>query len=158
VPLHPVATRYRPLAWVLAIFLAASTLTRLVLLVAAGSGVPARPGYWLDVFGIGFAYDLLAFVYFAWPLVLLLWLLRSRAQSRVYLAGPKGQFSTQRTIPFGPPNVTIRMAEAADLDGDGMLDLVTIDERHGTAIYFGRTDATFSHAGSRSRSSVGSPS
>src|SRR6476659_7885847 len=73
-PLHPVATRYRPLAWLLAIFLAASTLTRLVLLVAAGSGVPARPGYWLDVFGIGFAYDLLAFVYFAWPLVLLLWL------------------------------------------------------------------------------------
>jgi len=77
-PLHPVAARYRPLAWLLAIFLAVSTLTRLVLLVAAGSGVPARPGYWLDVLGIGFAYDLLAFVYFAWPLVLLLWLLPRR--------------------------------------------------------------------------------
>ena len=69
---------------------------------------------------------------------------RDGGQSRVYLAGPKGQFSAQRAIPFGPPNVTIRMAEAADLDGDGLLDLVTIDERHGTAIYFGRTDATFS--------------
>jgi len=77
-PLRPVATRYRPLAWLLGIFLAVSTLTRLVLLVVAGSGVPARPGYWLDVFGIGFAYDLLAFVYFAWPLVLLLWLLPRR--------------------------------------------------------------------------------
>ena len=69
---------------------------------------------------------------------------RDGGQSRIYLAGPKGQFSARRTIPFGPPNVTIRMAEAADLDGDGLLDLVTIDERHGTAIYFGRKDATFS--------------
>jgi hypothetical protein len=69
---------------------------------------------------------------------------RDGGQSRVYLAGPKGQFSAQRTIPFGPPNVTIRMAEAADLDGDGVLDLVTIDERHGTAIYFGGRNATFS--------------
>ena len=69
---------------------------------------------------------------------------RVGGQSRVYLAGPKGHFSAQRTIPFGPPNVTIRMAEAADLDGDGLLDLVTIDERHGTAIYFGRRNATFS--------------
>ncbi|MFL6592242.1 MAG: LTA synthase family protein [Luteimonas sp.] len=77
-PLRPIATRYRPLAWLMAVFLAVSTLTRLVLLVAASSGVPARPGAWLDVFGIGFAYDLLAFVYFAWPLVLLLWLLPRR--------------------------------------------------------------------------------
>lgn len=69
---------------------------------------------------------------------------RDGGQSRVYLAGPKGHFSAQRTIPFGPPNVTIRMAEAADLDGDGLPDLVTIDERHGTAIYFGRRNATFS--------------
>jgi hypothetical protein len=69
---------------------------------------------------------------------------RDGGQSRVYLAGPKGHFSAQRTIPFGPPNVTIRMAEASDLDGDGLLDLVTIDERHGTAIYFGRRNATFS--------------
>jgi hypothetical protein len=69
---------------------------------------------------------------------------RDGGQSRVYLAGPKGHFSAQRTIPFGPPNATIRMGEAADLDGDSLLDLVTIDERHGTAIYFGRRNATFS--------------
>ena len=36
------------------------------------------------------------------------------------------------------------MAEAADLDGDGFLDLVAIDERRGVAIYFGQKDGTFS--------------
>ena len=50
----------------------------MVLLVAAGSGVPIRVGYWLVLFVIGFGYDLLTFVYFAWPLVLLLWLLPQR--------------------------------------------------------------------------------
>jgi hypothetical protein len=64
----------------------------------------------------------------------------------VYLAGPKGTFSASRTVPFGPPNATIRMAEAADLDGDGLLDLVTIDENVGTAIYFGQRDGSFSAA------------
>jgi len=71
---------------------------------------------------------------------------RDGGQSRVYLAGPKGTFSTSRTVPFGPPNATIRMAEAADLDGDGLLDLVTIDENVGTAIYFGQRDGSFSAA------------
>jgi len=71
---------------------------------------------------------------------------RDGGQSRVYLAGPKGTFSSARTIPFGPPNATIRMAEAADLDGDGLLDLVTIDENAGTAIYFGQRDGSFSAA------------
>src|SRR5690349_4804749 len=37
---------------------------------------------------------------------------RDGGQSRVYLAGPKGTFNSSRTIPFGPPNATIRMAEA----------------------------------------------
>lgn len=73
-----VAGRYRPLAWLLAVFLAVSTLTRLVLLIDAGVGVPANPLNWIDVFAIGLAFDLLTFVYFAWPLVLLLWLLPHR--------------------------------------------------------------------------------
>ena len=72
----PVSARYLPLAWLLAIFLVVSALTRLVLLVAASSGVPPGAGHWVTVFGIGLAYDLMAFVYFAWPMVLLLWLLR----------------------------------------------------------------------------------
>src|SRR5215204_4052597 len=63
---------------------------------------------------------------------------RDGGQSRVYLGASKGSFAADRTIPFGSPNVTIRMAEAADLDGDGLLDIVAIDERQGTAIYFGQ--------------------
>jgi hypothetical protein len=47
-------------------------------------------------------------------------------------------------VPFGPRDATIRMAEVADLDHDGRLDLVVIDERHGAGIYFGRADGTFS--------------
>ena len=67
--------RFRPLAWLAGCFLAISALTRLALLVATGAGVPATPGYWLFAFGVGLGYDLLAFAYFAWPLLLLLWLL-----------------------------------------------------------------------------------
>ena len=68
---------------------------------------------------------------------------RDGGQSRVYLAGAKGSFSPTRTVPFGPPNATIRMAEAVDLDGDGVLDLVAINEKTGAAIYFGKRDGTF---------------
>jgi hypothetical protein len=77
---------------------------------------------------------------------------RNGGQSRVYLAGPKGRFSDARTIPFGPPNAVIRMAEAADLDGDGLLDIVSIDERARTAIHFGQRNGGFS-----SRVPVGDP-
>ncbi len=70
---------------------------------------------------------------------------RDGGQSRVYLSGPKGTFSPERTIPFGPPNATIRMAEAADLNGDGLLDLVAIDDEHrSTAIYFAQRNGAFS--------------
>lgn len=71
---------------------------------------------------------------------------RDGGQSYVYLAGPKATFSNLRRVPFGPPDATIRMAEAADFDGDGLLDIVAIDERQGVAIYFGQTDGTFSPA------------
>ena len=69
---------------------------------------------------------------------------RNGGQSRVYLAGPKATFSAARTVPFGPPDATIRMTEAVDLDGDGRLDIVAIDEREGTAMYFGQRGGTFS--------------
>jgi hypothetical protein len=68
---------------------------------------------------------------------------RDGGQSRVYLAGPNASFSIARTVPFGPPNAAIRMAEAADLDGDSLLDLVVIDEREGAAIYFAQRNGTF---------------
>ena len=69
---------------------------------------------------------------------------RDGGQSRVYLAGPKGTFSASHTIPFGPSDATIRMAETADLDGDGLMDLVAIDERIGTRLYFGQRGGSFS--------------
>ena len=71
---------------------------------------------------------------------------RDGGQSRVYLGGPRGSFALERTIPFGPSNAHIRMSQAADIDGDGLLDIVAIDETSGTAIYFGKKDGTFSDA------------
>ena len=69
---------------------------------------------------------------------------RDGGQSYVYLASARAEYSNARRIPFGPPDAAIRMAEAADLDGDGFLDIVAIDERRGVAIYFGQKDGTFS--------------
>jgi hypothetical protein len=69
---------------------------------------------------------------------------RDGGQSRVYLADAKATFSVARTIPFGPADAAIRVTDAADLDEDGMLDIVAIDEQKGTEAYFGRRDGTFS--------------
>src|SRR3954469_16866717 len=61
--------RYAPLIWLACVFLAIAFLTRLALLIKTGHGVPADPLQWLYLFGVGLGYDLVAFVYFAWPLV-----------------------------------------------------------------------------------------
>lgn len=74
----PVYGRYRPLIWLGAAFLVISFLTRLALLIATGSGVPASPAAWLFAFGVGLGYDFLALLYFGIPLLLLLWLLPRR--------------------------------------------------------------------------------
>ena len=79
--MHTIASvwpRFRPLAWLAVVFVGISTLTRLALLIATGDGIPVSPGYWLYAFVVGFGYDVLTFVYFAWPLVLLLWLMPRR--------------------------------------------------------------------------------
>lgn len=70
--------RYAPLAWFAGVFLAIECLTRLALLVKTGSGVPLDPRYWLYAFAVGLGYDLVAFIYVAWPLVLFLWLVPRR--------------------------------------------------------------------------------
>ena len=67
---------------------------------------------------------------------------RDGGQSYVYLNDGKAGFS--KRIPFGPRDATIRMAEAADFNGDGLIDLVAIDERRGTFIYFNQRNGTFS--------------
>ncbi|HZE72216.1 MAG TPA: VCBS repeat-containing protein [Pyrinomonadaceae bacterium] len=69
---------------------------------------------------------------------------RDGGQSYLYLASAQAVYSNLRRVPFGPTDAAIRMAEAADLNGDGLLDIVAIDERRGVAIYFGQKDGTFS--------------
>jgi phosphoglycerol transferase MdoB-like AlkP superfamily enzyme len=71
--------RFRPLLWLAAVFFAIECLTRVLLLVKTGDGVPAQVTSWLYVFAVGAAYDAVALVYFAWPLVLVLWLMPERA-------------------------------------------------------------------------------
>jgi hypothetical protein len=69
---------------------------------------------------------------------------RDGGQSYVYLNDGKGGFA--KRVPFGPADAAIRVSEAADFNGDGLLDIVAIDERLGAFIYFGERDARFSAA------------
>jgi hypothetical protein len=71
---------------------------------------------------------------------------RDRGQSFVYINGGHATFDTKQRVPFGPPDARIRVAESADMDGDGALDLVALDEERGVAVYFGRGDGSFSEA------------
>lgn len=74
----PLLARFRPLIWLGLCVVVVSFVTRLVLLLMTGSGVPPNPAYWLYAFGVGLAYDLVTFIYVAWPLVLFLWLVPTR--------------------------------------------------------------------------------
>lgn len=69
---------------------------------------------------------------------------RDGGQSFIYLNDGHGGFGERR--PFGPPDAAIRSAQAADLNGDHVMDLVVIDERTGAAIFFGRPDNTYGSA------------
>jgi len=71
---------------------------------------------------------------------------RDGGQSHVYLNGGKGTFANAARMPFGPADANIRMSAAADLNGDGRRDLVTIDEKTGVAVYFGETGSRLSAA------------
>jgi phosphoglycerol transferase MdoB-like AlkP superfamily enzyme len=78
----PLRQRFRPLWWLAISYALIGALTRIVLLFMAGSGVPHNPLYWAYAFGVGLSYDLIAFVYLAWPLLLYLWL----APQRLYVS------------------------------------------------------------------------
>jgi hypothetical protein len=71
---------------------------------------------------------------------------RDRGQSVVYINGGHGVFDPSRRLPFGPPDATIRVAAAADMNADGVLDLVSVDENRGVVVYFGRGDGSFADA------------
>ncbi|MDP2052266.1 MAG: FG-GAP-like repeat-containing protein [Acidobacteriota bacterium] len=69
---------------------------------------------------------------------------RDGGQSHVYVNGGTGTFAGAARVPFGPANANIRMSAAADLNGDGRQDLVTIDEKTGVAVYFGEAGSRLS--------------
>jgi phosphoglycerol transferase MdoB-like AlkP superfamily enzyme len=73
-PAHPLRQRFRPLVWLGITYLLIGAATRLVLLAMSGSGVPLNPLYWLYAFGVGACYDVVTFLYVAWPLLLFLWI------------------------------------------------------------------------------------
>ncbi|MBL0742738.1 FG-GAP repeat domain-containing protein [Chryseolinea lacunae] len=69
---------------------------------------------------------------------------RDGGQSYAYLGNADHTFADTHRIPFGPPNATIRQAAAADFNGDGLPDIVTIDEKKGVNLYLGQNNKTFS--------------
>lgn len=69
---------------------------------------------------------------------------RDGGQSYVYLGSSDYNYSDSHRIPFGLSDARIRMASVADFDGDGLLDIVSIDEKKGVTIYFGQKDQGFS--------------
>jgi phosphoglycerol transferase MdoB-like AlkP superfamily enzyme len=81
--IHPPSStlrqRFRPLLWLSVVFLAISFVTRVVLLAMSGHQVRHTPSNLLYAFGVGLGYDLVTFIYMAWPLVLFLWLVPTRA-------------------------------------------------------------------------------
>ncbi|TAL90754.1 MAG: LTA synthase family protein, partial [Rhodanobacter sp.] len=78
-PTSPLRQRFRPLWWLGLTYLAISFVTRVVLLIMSGSNVAHTPLNLLYAFGVGLGYDLVTFVYLAWPMVLLLWLVPTRS-------------------------------------------------------------------------------
>lgn len=68
---------------------------------------------------------------------------RNGGQAYVYLAGPNASFSDERRVPFGPKGAATRIAEAADFNDDGVMDIVAIDEKSGASIYFGQRGSSF---------------
>lgn len=71
---------------------------------------------------------------------------RDGGQSYVHLAGARGTFSAERRIPFGPPKAGIRISEVADFNGDGLSDIVAVDEESGVAVYFQERGGRFAPA------------
>ncbi|MEI6535411.1 MAG: VCBS repeat-containing protein [Verrucomicrobiaceae bacterium] len=67
---------------------------------------------------------------------------RDGGQSLIFWNDGTGKFSAA-PVPFGPKNSTIRAAVAADMDGDGIMDLVVGDAKTGLFIYLGKGHRSF---------------
>jgi len=68
---------------------------------------------------------------------------RNGGQSQLYFGASNADLAHLRHVPFGPADAEIRVAEAVDLDGDGRLDVVTIDVSAGIMLHHGNGDGTF---------------
>lgn len=68
---------------------------------------------------------------------------RNGGQSRLYVGARNADPAHLRSVPFGAPVAQIRIAEAADFNRDGRLDVVSIDETSGVSVSFGNGDGTF---------------
>ena len=68
---------------------------------------------------------------------------RNGGQGYVYFGAKDADLAHLRRVPFGPATARIRVAEAADVDADGVMDVVAIDEATGIAVYLGAGDGTF---------------
>ncbi len=69
---------------------------------------------------------------------------RDGGQSMVYLqqarSGPEPTFIG---VPFGPADAAIRASESGDFNGDGLVDLLAIDEANGLSLYVGTREGGF---------------
>ena len=68
---------------------------------------------------------------------------RNGGQSRLYFGAKHADLAHLRSVTFGSASAQIRIAEAADFNGDGKLDVVSIDETTGISMNFGKGDGTF---------------
>jgi len=68
---------------------------------------------------------------------------RNGGQGHVYVGSRSAALTALTRVPFGPADATVRVAAAADLDADGRLDIVTVDERRGVTASFGSGDGRF---------------
>ena len=69
---------------------------------------------------------------------------RDGGQSLVYLQQPRtGAEPVFTGVPFGPANAAIRASESGDFNGDGVVDLVAIDEANGLSLYAGTRGGGF---------------
>jgi hypothetical protein len=64
---------------------------------------------------------------------------RDGGQSRIYLNTGTRDALTFRAVSFGPADAAIRVSAAADLNRDGLVDLVVIDEKRGLFGFHGQS-------------------
>jgi hypothetical protein len=69
---------------------------------------------------------------------------RDGGPSQIYFNASTRTTLAFRAVPFGLPDAAIRVSAAADVDRDGSMDLVAIDEKRGLFTFFGQPGGTMS--------------